>query len=386
MIIGNSKTALQKIITVCEAVAEGDFESRILDIHETGILGDLMHTINLMIDRTDAYMRESKATLEYVSRNQYFRTIAEKGMAGSFLESARTINRAVDFVNEKNESFLKMGGSCETKMNEVVESITQSVEDLEMAQNLLDDASKSASEQSISVAAGAEQASANMTGVASASEELTGSIDEISRQVVRATDITEMAVAKAGNMQEHISSLTEVSSKIANVVELITEIAGQTNLLALNATIESARAGDAGKGFAVVASEVKTLAAQTETATAEIKTRIEDIQNATEEAVSANKEIDEAIAQVNEISTAIAAAVEEQGAATREISRNVQEAATGTTEVSSSINQVKKTTEEVRRTSGQVESASSVLKGQGSELKAMQHQMCEFLSRAAKAG
>jgi len=386
MIIGSSKTKLQKIVDVCEAIAEGDFEARILDINDTGLLGDLMHTINLMIDRTDAYMRESKATLEYVSRNQYFRTISEKGMTGSFLQSSQTINGAIEFVNQKNNEFLKMGGSCESKMNDVVESISHSVADLEMAQELLDDASKSASEQSVSVAAGAEQASANMTGVASASEQLSGSIDEISRQVIMATDITEIAVEKARNMGVHISSLTEVSSKIADVVELINEIAGQTNLLALNATIESARAGEAGKGFAVVASEVKTLAAQTETATAEIRSRIEDIQKATEMAVGANEDIGGAISQVNEISTAIAAAVEQQGAATREISRNVQEAAVGTTDVSSSINQVKKTTEEVRRTSGQIEIASSGLKSEGKELREMQTQMCEFLSRAAKVG
>lgn len=82
MFNGGKTASITKIKDVCEAVANGDFEARILNITETGEMGETMHAINRLIDRTDAYMRESKACLEYVSRNQYFRTIAEKGMVG----------------------------------------------------------------------------------------------------------------------------------------------------------------------------------------------------------------------------------------------------------------------------------------------------------------
>ena len=99
----------------------------------------------------------------------------------------------------------------------------------------------------------------------------------------------------------------------AQVVGLISDIAGQTNLLALNATIEAARAGDAGKGFAVVASEVKNLATQTAKATGEIGTQISQIQTATKEAVEAIRDIAATITEVSTIAASIASAVEEQG-------------------------------------------------------------------------
>ncbi|MDQ7078995.1 MAG: HAMP domain-containing methyl-accepting chemotaxis protein [Robiginitomaculum sp.] len=386
MFANQSKKSITKALEVCRAVADGDFEKRILNITEKGEIGELMHSINRLIDRTDAYMRESKASLQYLSKNKTYRRIAENGMVGSFLEASQTINNAVDFVDQKNAQFMQMGTSCESQMKQVVDSITESVEALNAATNTLGIASDTANDQSVTVAAGAEEASVNMNGVAGATEELTSAISEISRQVAQSSEVTAEAVQKAKKMGEQISFLAEASSKISQVVQLITDIAGQTNLLALNATIESARAGEAGKGFAVVASEVKALAAQTEKATEDIISQITAIQEATEIAVSSNQEISDTIAQVNEISTSIASAVEQQGSATQEISRNVQEAATGTTEVSSSISLVQNSTHETQEATKQVLQSSEELAVQGEALREMQERMCEFLSGMRRAG
>lgn len=63
----------------------------------------------------------------------------------------------------------------------------------------------------------------------------------------------------------------ESSSKINEIVKLISEISSQTNLLALNAAIEAARAGEAGKGFAVVADSITKLADRTVSGVKQIK-------------------------------------------------------------------------------------------------------------------
>lgn len=386
MLGNNSRSAIRKATKVCKAVANGDFEARVLNITETGEAAELLHTINLLIDRTDAYMRESKACLEYVSRNQYFRLISERGMVGSFKEASRTINAATEVVRQRSEGFSRIAANFEEQLESVVSTVSNSVGQLETASEAVNSASAEASEKSMTVSSGAEEASANMQGVATATEELTSAIGEINRQVLHSASITESAVEKSSAMSDQITGLANASDQIGAVVQLISDIADQTNLLALNATIEAARAGEAGRGFAIVAQEVKTLAGQTARATEDISKKVSEIQEATKSAVSGNAEIRDTISNVNEISTNIASAVEQQSAATQEIARNVEEAAVGTGDVSASITHVSMTAQETQSAASDVLAASKDLCQQGEVLESLRGQMAEFLTEMRKTG
>ena len=386
MIGRGTRKSIAKVRAVCDAVASGDFEARIVDITEKGDLGEMMHSINLLIDRTDAYMRESKACLEYIGRNQHFRLIVEKGLVGSYLESARSINTATYLIKKRNDDFERIGGEFEVQLQNIVDSVSSAVGDLQAVSAMVNQTSNSANEQTTIVAAGAEEASANMQGVASATEELTSATNEINRKVMQSAEISLNAVRKSQQMNEQIKGLSEASQKIGDVIELINAIAEQTNLLALNATIESARAGEAGKGFAVVAQEVKSLAGQTAKATEDTRTQIDSIQEATRLAVLANQEISDTIGQVNEISATIASAVEEQSTATREIAGNVEEAAAGTTDVSSSIMLVHDATSETQAAAGKVLETSEELTEQKASLQRLRGEMQGFLQEIRKVG
>ncbi|MBP0443282.1 MCP four helix bundle domain-containing protein [Roseomonas sp. SSH11] len=224
--------------------------------------------------------------------------------------------------------------------------------------------------QAGTVSSAASSSSSGVQTVATATEQLSASIGEISRQVAQATEVTNRAVQNARDTDHTVRGLAASATKIGEVVNLITSIAGQTNLLALNATIEAARAGDAGKGFAVVASEVKSLAQATSKATEEISAQINGIQASTAETVQAIQAITTIIEDVSAITVSIAAAVEEQSAATGEIARAVQSTAQATEEVTRNISDVSRNAGETGAASTQVLAAAAELSRSSEKLSA----------------
>jgi methyl-accepting chemotaxis protein len=193
---------------------------------------------------------------------------------------------------------------------------------------------------------------------AAAAEELNSVIADISQQISQGSSVTAAAVTAMDTTRELVGVLATSSSRIGEVVTLITNIAEQTNLLALNATIEAARAGEAGRGFAVVAQEVKQLASQTARATDEIRRQVEEMQTATQQAVGAIGGIGETIAMIDKITVSIAGAVEQQGAATHEIARSISDAASSSAEVTSAIVAVDRASKKTSFAAGDLEAAA----------------------------
>ena len=238
---------------------------------------------------------------------------------------------------ERRAAMESLAGDFERSVNGIVHSVSKAASGMQTTAQSMTSTASDASVRAATVGAASQSASNNVGTVASAAEELSSSVVEISRQVLRSTEIASKAVGDAERTNATVQVLSTGAEKIGEVVKLIHSIASQTNLLALNATIEAARAGESGRGFAVVASEVKALANQTAKATEEISAQVAAMQTSTSDAVAAISGITQTIGQMSEITSSIAISIDQQGDATREIARNIQSVAAGSNEVNAHI-------------------------------------------------
>jgi methyl-accepting chemotaxis protein len=367
---------IRQATSVCERAGSGDLEARILGYGEDDDLGRLFNAINDMLDVTDAFVRESRASLDYASRRRFFRRVILRGLRGSFRGAAQIINtatedmqgaaRALDGAKKRR---LAIADEFEATVRGIVTTVASASTELAATAQLLSQNASGTTEQSVAVAAASEQMSVNVQRVAAATEELSHTVTEVGKQVEDSSRFAEGAVCEASRTQDVVHGLADASRRIGGVVKLISQIAGQTNLLALNATIEAARAGDAGRGFAVVASEVKNLAQQTAAATDEIQKEIENVQSISSETVKAISGVADTIKKMRGIAGTIENSVQEQQAATGEICGNIHQAAIGTQDVSKNISGVTLAAQETSAGASQVLGAAEELSRQSESLQ-----------------
>jgi methyl-accepting chemotaxis protein len=136
-------------------------------------------------------------------------------------------------------------------------------------------------------------------------EELTSTVKQnaenakqANQLALSASDIAVKGGKVVGQVVGTMSSISESSKKIVDIISVIDGIAFQTNILALNAAVEAARAGEQGRGFAVVASEVRSLAQRSAAAAKEIKELISD---SVDKVGAGTRLVDEAGKTMNEV-------------------------------------------------------------------------------------
>jgi methyl-accepting chemotaxis protein len=364
VLMGKTARLIEKARIACQHIAQGDFEARILGIPVRGVTGELLHSVNDMIDGCDAFVRESTAAMAALNDNKYYRRILPGGLHGGLLHGAKAMNAATDSIADRIRNFERQTSQLESTVGGIVSALDSGAVEMSSTAGNLRTGASSTLTRVTSVAAASEQASANMQSVASATARLSSSASEVGADVNRSAAIAGRAVERVADAASNVDVLRAVAVRISEVVTSINVIASQTNLLALNATIEAARAGDAGRGFAVVAHEVKALATQTANFTAEIEKEIGQVQSATDKVSSSITEIGTVIAEVNEITGKVASASEAQSAATADIARNIDEAFAVVREISTNIQSLATTAKDTEQLATSTMVASGDLSSQ----------------------
>ena len=203
-------------------------------------------------------------------------------------------------------------GSFRRAIDDVVNAFTSAGERISGTAEELTQSNRLMAQQVTASTAAAAQAAEDVAGVASAARDVQALVIDSGRQVEATRAATQRTVSELARADETMRNLDGAANRIEQVIKLIQTIAGQTSLLALNATIEAARAGEAGRGFAVVAAEVKELARLTDQATKEVGAQIHGIQEAVKETAEAIVAVDRSVADMGHVNETITQLMEQQ--------------------------------------------------------------------------
>jgi methyl-accepting chemotaxis protein len=243
--------------------------------------------------------------------------------------------------------------TCEGELEQIKVSLNSAISNLKTSLTTVREAAESVETGAEEITKGNEDLSARTSEQAASLEETSSAMEEMTATVKQNADNARQAnqlavaardvAAKGGTVTtkavEAMSEINKSSTKIADIITVIDEIAFQTNLLALNAAVEAARAGEHGRGFAVVAAEVRNLAQRSATAAKEIKGLIkESLQRVTDGSELVNhsgKTLQEIVTSVKRVTDIIA-----------EITAASQEQASGIDQVNTSIMHMDQTTQQ----------------------------------------
>lgn len=297
--------------------------------------------------------------------------MAEEQMRRAVSETGRVVQSAIQ--HDLTQRIAPDGFSGDllalcSSVNELVESFAGVVHSVSGISQSVETASREISSGADDLSKRTEDQASSLEETAATTEELAASVKATAQASHDAAAIAEEAMkaadaggAIAGQAVEAMARIETASTKIADIIRVIDDIAFQTNLLALNAAVEAARAGDAGKGFAVVASEVRTLAQRSSAAAKDIAALISSSNAEVEGGVKLVRKAGESLVAILEASRRVASTISE-------ISTASGEQASGLDEMSQAVAHLDEMTQANAALAEQSAASSTALTGRTSEL------------------
>jgi len=388
-IVAVSKTA--------KTIAEGNFRTR-LEIKATNDeVGDLVKSMNMLIDNTSKPLIELTESAQAIAGGDMTREInvVAKGDLATLVEAFKQMRQnlskltneikvAAESLKDSSASFAETIGHMTENTQQVSSAVAQESKSAQAESMRIDEMVRMLSEQTKAIY-DVVQSSQNAAGASANASEVA---QNGSKSAQISLEKMNSMLRNVEDTAESMKLLSKKSKEISQIVSIITDIAHQTNLLSLNAAIEAARAGEQGRGFAVVADEVRKLAEGSRKAANQIQQLIElvenDIDDTTEKMEHTMKDASESSRTISDSLKSledIAATVEETAAMVQEISASTEEQKALTESLAKSLDEVAAISKENSASSEGISVSSENLAAGMEELTASAHELADLANK-----
>jgi methyl-accepting chemotaxis protein len=385
----------REVAAIVEATLQGDLTQRIEAAGKQGFFRQLAEGINAMQDDlrrrqdNDAAIGQQVARIIQSARQGdldqridlhgkegFFRGISEGInqllglLAVAFEDIARVMGALSqgDLSQQISQDYEGVFGRVKTDVNATIRRLRETVGQIRESSDVIASTAGEIVTGNENLSSRTEQQASSLQETASSMEELTGIVSnnaDNAQQANRMAGEARMLAEKSGSVvQDAVHAMEAInasSSKIAEIIGVIDEIAFQTNLLALNASVEAARAGEQGRGFAVVATEVRNLAQRSATAAREIKTLIQD-------SVGKVQMGSKLVVESGDTLEAIVGSVRKVGDIVAEIAAASAEQSSGIDQVNKAVMQMDQMTQQNAALAEQASAASVSMREQAQEM------------------
>ncbi len=337
--IRNIVNPLQTAMEVVGKLSQGDFTVEI-DINKNDELGKMLLSIHDMVGHlSNSIIQIRRLSLEIAKSSSELGNV-----------SANLNNSSQDMASSSEES------------SAAIEELTSS----------LDNVAHSIGIQARNM----QEIDSNIKSMNTSIFEIKNAADKLSQISNESAKRATSGEAIANDTIVAMDKIKESSSKITEIIKLISEISSQTNLLALNAAIEAARAGEAGKGFAVVADSITKLADRTVSGVKQIQNLIYSTEKAITDGYNKVGEVagilKGIIASVNNINNSVSGvlvAVNKQVENARKIAANAEKVTILSKEIETASIEQKNGVAEINQSILSVSATAQTVSAESSNLR-----------------
>jgi methyl-accepting chemotaxis protein len=349
----NCHNALEKTPEVMAARrAQGESDAKVFQLNE--LMGALSVTVPIDLAGKTAHETNRNVLI-------LFTVLAAAALAFVFMVIQRTTAR-IRALTEATARIVKDGDLTQTiksdsndelgelantfqemvgKLKEVPLAIQASVKDLASAAAEIYAASQEQEAAAQQQSSAVEEVSRTMSSLLEAAGHISDSARGVLSNAERAKETSDLTVRRIVELNGH-------TSRMAETLDVIREIADRSDLLALNASLEGTRAGEAGRGFSLVAAEMRRLAERVTSSVKDVKSLVSDVRSSGSSTVLATEEAKKLSDSTNESARQISMVTQQQKTATEQVTRGMKDIATVLTQSVSATRQTRTAAENLK--------------------------------------